>query len=464
MSHKKVLILGAGFTGLASAIELDKLGVQASIVERSHEVAGLSRTFELAGLKFELGPHIYFDKDKEVTQFWKSIAGDQMKTYYRNNRIFYDGKFIKSPLNLLDTVIKLGPIAVFRIVMSYLVDRTKKPSIDSAEDWVKSNFGTELFQRFFKVYNEKIWGIPCSQMAPDWAGQRIKSSLFKMVLKSLTKDKDFIIKTFEFPTGGSETLYKKQTDRILNSKHVTLRMGCEATRIQKTPSGFQVTFNNNEEPEEFTHIISTIHLDHLNSILEPNDFINEKRTRSALSQLKYRNLILVNLVFQKEAVQNFKEHWIDIHDPSISALRITNFGNHELGLGDGTRCGICVEYNCWESDELWKLKNEELVHLALSEMNRMKLTSGSSPIAHEIIRLPRAYPVYFKGYKNYINTIFEEFKKMDGLILAGRNSLYKWNNMHHSVKTGLLAARNIVGGNYDLFSVKGIVSIGKESD
>ena len=188
MENKKILILGAGYTGLAAAIELNKSKVETHIVEKSDKAGGLSQTITLSDIKFELGPHIYFDKDTEVTAFWRDLVGDKFKSYERNNRIFYNGKFIKSPLSVWDTLFKLGPFSVISIIWSFIIAKIfRKRPINSAEDWVKANFGNQLFERFFKVYNEKIWGIKSSEISPNWAGQRIKSSLRTMVVKSLKK-------------------------------------------------------------------------------------------------------------------------------------------------------------------------------------------------------------------------------------------------------------------------------------
>ena len=93
----------------------------------------------------------------------------------------------------------------------------------------------------------------------------------------------------------------------------------------------------------------------------------------------------------------------------------------------------------------------------------MKL-ANSRPVNYSIIRIPNAYPFYFKGYEKYTNNIFNELLRIQGLYLAGSDSLYKWNNMHHSVKRGIIAAQNIDGCNHNIFDVKGMVSIGKETD
>ncbi|MDW8302559.1 MAG: FAD-dependent oxidoreductase [Bacteroidia bacterium] len=461
MKDKNILIIGAGFAGLAAAIELIQNNISFTIIEKSPAVGGLSQTIEIDGVRFELGPHIYFDKDIDVLQFWQKLAGVQMESYTRNNAIFYKGKYIKSPLDPWNAFINLGPFKIAYLLTGFLFAKLKPRQIVSAEDWVKANFGTPLYENFFKVYNEKIWGLSCADISPNWAGQRIKSSLLTMIYKSLKRDKDFIIKTFLFPKGGSQSVYNSQLNKIKAFEKADLFLNQSISQITETSSGFIVNFSGNN-CKEFTDIISTIHLEDLYNVLK-SEKINYDVLRSSIEQLVYRNLLLVNLVFLKNDIQNFKYHWIDIHDPNVRALRVTNFGNYDFGLSLESKVGIGVEYNCFKEDNIWNMNDSEIIEIALSDLAYMNLTK-KTPIKASVLRLSKAYPVYFKNYEAHVATIMNEFSKVKGLYLIGRNGMYKWNNMHHSVKTGILAVRNILGEQNDLFAVKGMVAIGKESD
>lgn len=459
-----VLVVGGGFAGLAAAVELSQNGVRTTLCERLNAAGGLSQTHELEGIRFELGPHIYFDKDREVIDFWHSLPGVTMSKYERNNRIYYDGKFISSPLSIPDTLAKLGPVEVVRILWSYVFRNRRRHEIDSAEAWVRANFGAELFRRFFKVYNEKIWGIPSAEMDADWAGQRIKSSLITMVIKSVFRNKDFIVKSFEFPVSGSKSIYEAQVDLLRKSPRHEFCFREEPRAIRKTTTGFHVEFQHGRAKGNFTDIIWTGHLDELLGIWEGAGGADLGPYRATAAQLKYRHLLLLNYVFRKDDVRNFKEHWIDVHDPSIRALRVTNFSNYNTDQ-DIELCGIGMEYNCWQTDDIWNLNDGSLQKLGLHELRAMSLANATAaPRASTVLRVERAYPVYFKGYKEKLTPVLNAIRRIPGLVVTGRQGLYKWNNMHHSVKTGMLAARNVLGANHDLLAVKGMVSIGKESD
>ncbi|WP_027000621.1 FAD-dependent oxidoreductase [Eisenibacter elegans] len=460
---KNILVLGAGFSGLAAGLTLAEAKTPTHIVEKSTHAGGLSRTLEVDGVKFELGPHIYFDKDQDVLRFWESLLpAGQLRTYTRNNRIFYQGKYIHSPLNLWNAFVKLGPLKVGAFLSSFAGAKLSRRPINSAEDWVKANFGAALFEHFFKVYNEKIWGLDCSEISPNWAGQRIKSSLSTMVVKSLTKDKDFIIKTFSFPDGGSERLVAAQMERLSASPDVQVRTETTITRLMPVADGFLADFSTGERNVHFTDVISTIHLNALGEILVLPEAQSEQ-LQQAVASLQYRHLVLVNLVFEKEAVKTFREHWIDIHDPAVKALRVTNFGNYDFGLAKANKVGVGLEYNCFDTDEIWHQTTQDILQQALADLQYMGLTQ-SQPLGFEIVKIPQAYPIYFRGYEEYTSTVFDILGQIPRLHLAGRNSMYKWNNMHHSVKTGILAAQNALGATHDLFAVKGMVAIGKDSD
>jgi hypothetical protein len=67
--------------------------------------------------------------------------------------------------------------------------------------------------------------------------------------------------------------------------------------------------------------------------------------------------------------------------------------------------------------------------------------------------MPKAYPVYDRGYHDALATIRDFLLVAPNIQLVGRNGMHRYNNQDHSMLTAILAARNILGWNFDLWKL-----------
>ena len=120
-------ILGAGPAGLGAALELTKHGVtDILVVERNKIVGGLSRTKVYGGARFDLGPHRFFSKNKEINKIWHDTLGEDFKPVSRLTRIFYKKKYFNYPLSPFDTLIKLGSLESLSAMASFVASQMKR--------------------------------------------------------------------------------------------------------------------------------------------------------------------------------------------------------------------------------------------------------------------------------------------------------------------------------------------------
>lgn len=70
-----------------------------------------------------------------------------------------------------------------------------------------------------------------------------------------------------------------------------------------------------------------------------------------------------------------------------------------------------------------------------------------------VVRQPNAYPIYDHSYKKHLDIIRDFLGTIDNLQTIGRNGMHRYNNMDHSMLTGMLAVENIFGENHDLWDV-----------
>ena len=159
----------------------------------------------------------------------------------------------------------------------------------------------------------------------------------------------------------------------------------------------------------------------------------------AAKSLKYRSFITINIILdQKEC---FPDNWIYIHSPKVRLGRIQNFKNWSpYMVKNKNKTTLGLEYFCNENDKFWKTDDNKLIELALDELEKIKLGNKNKFLDGFVIRVPKAYPVYNKNYKYNLKIIKNFLNKFYSLQLIGRNGTFRYNNMDHSILTGIKAA------------------------
>src|SRR5665213_2751977 len=177
-----VAIIGGGPAGLSAAYGLTNAGINVTVLERHSVVGGLARTVEHDGHRFDIGPHRFFTKSDMVNDLWHEVLGVDLLNVDRVTRILYQNKMFDYPLTAVNTLSGLGINSAVAMLLSYTAARAEariRPhAAENFEEWVVQHFGWKLYSAFFKTYTEKVWGIPCTTIGADWAGQRIKGLTF----------------------------------------------------------------------------------------------------------------------------------------------------------------------------------------------------------------------------------------------------------------------------------------------
>jgi protoporphyrinogen oxidase len=181
----------------------------------------------------------------------------------------------------------------------------------------------------------------------------------------------------------------------------------------------------------------------------------------AANCLRYRDFLTVALIINRPHL--FKDNWIYIHEPSVKMGRIQNFKNWSPEMvADQNKTCLGLEYFCFEGDGLWNKSDAELIELGKREIAQLGLARAAEIEDGAVVRQPKAYPVYDSDYEAALLTIRAFLKTLPNLHLVGRNGMHRYNNQDHSMLTAMLAARNILGADFDLWSVNDDQDYGEE--
>lgn len=457
---KPIVIMGAGPAGLTAAWELIRAKQDVVVWEADPTyVGGISRTVQAEGFRFDIGGHRFFSKSKEVNEVWRQILPDDFIDCPRLSRIYYKGKFFNYPMEAMDSFLKLGPRETYNILVSYARARLKpiKPEVTFTQ-WVTNRFGERLFNIFFKSYTEKVWGISCDEISADWAAQRIKGlSLREAIISALRGKKapptaKTLIRNFFYPRLGPGQMWETAAEKIMNAGGKVL-LDRRVQTIHWDETGVTHVTGTNQQGEFFqqegSYFLSSIPLKELMLSLDPPP---PKDVLAAARALRYRDFLTVCLVVNRAEV--FPDTWIYIHDPSVKVGRVQNYKNWSAAMvPDPKLTSLGMEYFCFEGDGMWISTDFDLAQLAIREAIQIGLIKEGEVKDAFVVRMPKAYPIYDRDYQKHVQTIRAWVSQFANLQPVGRNGMHHYNNQDHSMMTAMLAARNVMGGQYDCWKV-----------
>jgi protoporphyrinogen oxidase len=491
-AKKRVVIIGAGPAGLTAASELADAGFEEIVVlEASEEIGGLARSVNYRGNRIDIGGHRFFSKSDWVTQWWLRVlplaasgANEALQIAYqgrsravtgaptaserdervmlvrqRLSRIYFAGKFFDYPLKAnLDTARKLGLRRCLSFAASYAWARLfpRRPE-KNLEDFFINRFGRRLYERFFRDYTEKVWGVPCAQISAEWGAQRVKSlSIAKALRHALLKpfrrggaqaEQTSLIERFLYPKLGPGLMWESVA-ADLRVRGVRIELGAKATRIEH--DGQRVTAvralgRGGESRHGADAVISTMPVRDLVLGLEP---AAPAGPREIAAGLQYRDFLIVGLLYRRLR-DPIPDNWIYIQEPGVRVGRLQIFNNWSPYLvRDPATVWIGMEYFCSEGDALWQLPDEEMVRLAVEEMRVLRLADPADRLDAVVVRAPKAYPGYFGSFSRF-GELRSYLDRFANLYLVGRNGMHRYNNQDHSMLSARLAVEAIATGNED---------------
>jgi protoporphyrinogen oxidase len=452
---QSTLVLGGGPAGLTAGYLLARAGQDVTVLEAEDQVGGLAKTVEADGYRFDLGGHRFFTKSVEVDTLWHEVLGEEFLLRPRMSRIFWNKRYLDYPLRGPDVIRKLGPVEVVRCMASYLRAAARRNKVDnSLEDWVSNRFGRRLFELFFKSYNEKVWGVPASEIRAEWAAQRIKGlSFFSAARAAFFGNKGNKVKSliseFNYPRFGPGQMWDAMTAAI-EENGGTVRLEAPVDRLEVVGDRVVEVSSGGTTYSMPDAVISSLPLRNIIEMVSPPP---PQEVLEAARGLRYRDFLTVALVVDGEDL--FPDNWIYIHEPSVQVGRIQNYRSWSPWMvPDPDKACVGLEYFCFAGDELWNMDDDALVELATRELEELGLAPRSKVERGFATRVPKAYPIYDADYAARVAVVRSWLDRIENLQQVGRNGLHRYNNSDHSMLTAMRAVENLLAGTeHDIWEV-----------
>ena len=318
----------------------------------------------------------------------------------RQSRIHIGGKWISDPVNALELMTKFFRRGSWEIGCHYLTRRSHGET--SFESLVLSRFGHGLNQFFFKPYSEKLFGIPASEISPEWGRRKIRVGGVRDMIRRNSK---LYFRRFYYPDAGG---YGAICQRLYSEVRDTVQLGTRLVHLHRDDRTGRFTLAlDRDGAREQLRVDAVISSLPLTMVLEQLGLIVPMRFRPAM--------ITYLLVNRPQVTRN---HWFYLADPHFRVNRVAEFKNFALDPGSLPQdCTVL----CCEATNLDGLTVERVVH----ELASIGVLRAGEVLDAKQVRLEQAYPIYDLAYDANIAGVQDFLTERPNLFVAGRNAQFE---------------------------------------
>jgi UDP-galactopyranose mutase len=205
-----VLVVGAGYAGSIMAERLaTQAGLSSLVIDRRSHIAGnaYDAPDEHGTLIHHYGPHIFHTNSDKVVEYLSAFT--EWMPYEHRVLASVDGQLLPIPINrtTMNSLYGLS-MTTDAEAEAFLAERAEhRPRMDTSEDSCVARFGWDLYEKFFKGYTTKQWGMDPSQLGAQVCAR---------IPVRFNEDDRYFTDTFQnMPRDGYTEMFKRILDHPL---------------------------------------------------------------------------------------------------------------------------------------------------------------------------------------------------------------------------------------------------------
>ncbi len=441
-SPSHISVLGGGMAGLAVGYYARKNGVPFTIYEAANRVGGNCITLAHGDFRFDSGAHRFHDKEPAVTGEVSGLLGEALKRIEVPSRCYYDGKSIDFPLSPLNLFVSLGSCRFAKAATEVLYSRIRnqRPSRDF-ESFARNTYGQTIARRFLLNYSEKLWGLPCRELSPEVAGQRLKGLDLKTFLIEALRGKkaktQHLDGAFHYPCQGIGTVAETLAQHC---GPANIRLEAAITRVFHDQGRIQAVEINGRRRIDVQDVVSTLPLPHLLEMMEPAP---PAEILALAGGLRFRDVILVALFLARASVTDAATVYFP--GAEFPFTRVYEPRNRSARMSPPGQTSLVAEIPCDEKDPRPGRTGEaELVETVRARLSEMGWIRKSEILDATVVRMKHAYPVLALDTRYRIARITAFLDRFANLRVTGRNGRFQHAFIHDVIRLGAQAVGELI--------------------
>jgi len=441
MSRKpKIVILGAGLSGLSAAWHLSAIGREYQIFEKETEAGGLCRSKKingftplempyhyknnakfLTGFTFDYGGHLLHFRDDYTFSLVKKLLSGNLTSHRRNAWVYSFHRYVRYPFQF--HLYGLPASVVKECIAGFIRKSEGKKLMAKRDlnflDWINHKLGKGIARHFMVPYNRKFWTVSPAKLTYEWTQGFVPiPSLSELIAGSRIDSKNDVgyNSRFWYPQkGGIQELARAFSAKIkkVDTCHEAVKLDIRNKKV----------YFQNGNVQAFDKLIFTLPLPeilrlcpHLSSGIEHN-----------LKQLRYASIFNLNLGIDRNNISD--KHWVYFPGKDYCFFRTGFYYNFSLHNAPSAASSLYAEVSYSPSQPLSKNINRRIIEgLIKSKI----LNRKDKIIASDVNDIRYGYVLFDKNYKKSTQEIIQGLREKD-IYCCGRYGSWRYLSMADTI-------------------------------
>lgn len=430
INKKKTLLVGAGVSTLSAALQLQRAGIDYEIFEQSTQAGGLCQTVTTSGFTYDTVSHVLHIRSKEAQEVLADFLNNDCIHVERSSAVYFEGRHIPFPfqahLGFLPLHVRFKAFA--SLLWATLTRSSKDSQPANFSEWVRRHYGESVSELFMKPYNEKLWGVPATDLSTDWVGSFVPKTSMVDVLRSFTGHRSQMgyNAKFSYPREGGIGGLVENLAAPLRPIHFERRKTSLSLDKREAQFGTDAT-------TPFTDLITCIPLKQLAQIT--TDLPEELRelTRSL------KSTSVLSLIYCLDGPLPHKHHWIYYHESKYPFFRLFFPSNIHEGMAPRGCSIIAAEISNPVSG------SQEAAELeTLQRLQELGLIKDKSSIVHSSRHFYQyGYPVHDLKREQIVQRVLDYYRSSH-VWPVGRFGAWYYSSVDDAIAEGVQVASRII--------------------
>ena len=394
--NSKVVVIGAGITGLRTAMALLEEGCSVTLIEKTNKLGGMAASFKYKDFSLDFGPHKFYTQLEGIEDDFISLVGEEnLNIVEKKNSIRLLGNSLDFPVKIGQLISKIPPNKAIQIALDLMKAKISLAKPSNYEEYFIKGFGKTGYRLVFEGFAQKVWGEPKS-LSVELAEKRSPAKGVFDVLKTALIKNDYNVssKHFLYPKEGFGFLAESLGGKI-KSLGGEIILGSELKEVViKDKKVFAVKIADGNKKVRNINcdiVVSTISPDELGASIKRMPL----EVKESLKHLEFRALTLAYVFLEQPRALDVQ--WMFFPEKEFCFNRVSEQKLFSSNTCPEGKTVLTAELTSEADDSYHNMSENKIKERVIRDLEKAEIIKKDKVYDFAIRKARKVYPLYSTG-------------------------------------------------------------------